>query len=313
AIEDYASLSDNVEQIVIMGGALNVPGNVFDSPAEWNIYIDASSAKTVIESGIPITLVPLDATNHVPVPPWYPAALEQAGQSEAIGYLDRMVTIFPSVTSGFYYFWDELAAAVVAQTVKIDVEETSIAVMIEGAERGRTALDTRGSLVTAVVGVANPDAFYEEFISTLAGAPFAVGGATPEEEAYLVAAANSLSDVEAAFNESFSNPNFNPGGAYISDLVADIVDRLMDGWATSLAVLETLDPPASLVELHNAHAEEMREVLAIRTEVVEGLRAASSWEEASVYFGRLGDGRACVALGGAAGLLGVEVYFACNP
>ena len=59
-----------------MGGALEVPGNVHaycpqlpNKTAEWNFYIDPTSTAEVIESGTPVTLVPLDATNAVPVTP----------------------------------------------------------------------------------------------------------------------------------------------------------------------------------------------------------------------------------------------------
>ena len=63
----------SVEEIVISGGAVAVPGNLGDggyyqtdnTAAEWNIYLDAFAAKLVFESGMKITLVPLDVTNRV--------------------------------------------------------------------------------------------------------------------------------------------------------------------------------------------------------------------------------------------------------
>lgn len=48
-------------EIVIMGGAVQVPGNVTPY-AEYNIWADAEAAKIVLESGLNITLVPLDVT-----------------------------------------------------------------------------------------------------------------------------------------------------------------------------------------------------------------------------------------------------------
>ena len=63
----HPEFADTVDRIVILGGAVAVPGNVEASPnAEWNIYIDPEPARRVIATGIPITLVPLDATNNVP-------------------------------------------------------------------------------------------------------------------------------------------------------------------------------------------------------------------------------------------------------
>ena len=61
------ALADHIDRIVIMGGAVTVPGNVEASPAaEWNIYIDPAAARIVIASGVAVTFVALDATNHLP-------------------------------------------------------------------------------------------------------------------------------------------------------------------------------------------------------------------------------------------------------
>ncbi|MBI3781048.1 MAG: nucleoside hydrolase [candidate division NC10 bacterium] len=53
-----------VREIVIMGGAIEVPGNVTPM-AEFNIYIDPHAAEIAFSSGLPITLVPLDVTEQV--------------------------------------------------------------------------------------------------------------------------------------------------------------------------------------------------------------------------------------------------------
>ena len=53
-----------IRRLVVMGGAVRDPGNVTPG-AEFNIFVDPEAAQEVIESGIPITLVPLDATRQV--------------------------------------------------------------------------------------------------------------------------------------------------------------------------------------------------------------------------------------------------------
>jgi len=52
-----------LKEVVVMGGAVRVPGNVTPF-AEFNIYVDPLAAKMVFESGLPITLVPLDVTHQ---------------------------------------------------------------------------------------------------------------------------------------------------------------------------------------------------------------------------------------------------------
>jgi len=53
-----------LKEVVIMGGAVRVPGNVTPY-AEFNLYVDPLAAKVAFESGLPITLVPLDVTHQV--------------------------------------------------------------------------------------------------------------------------------------------------------------------------------------------------------------------------------------------------------
>jgi len=52
------------KEVVIMGGAVRTKGNVTPY-AEFNIYVDPLAARMVFESGLPITLVPLDVTHRV--------------------------------------------------------------------------------------------------------------------------------------------------------------------------------------------------------------------------------------------------------
>ena len=53
-----------LKEVAIMGGAVRVKGNVTPY-AEFNIFVDPLAAKMVFESGLPITLVPLDVTHQV--------------------------------------------------------------------------------------------------------------------------------------------------------------------------------------------------------------------------------------------------------
>lgn len=56
----YPDIVDKIQRITLMGGSC-LMGNVTPS-AEFNIYVDAEAADIVFRSGIPITMVGLDAT-----------------------------------------------------------------------------------------------------------------------------------------------------------------------------------------------------------------------------------------------------------
>jgi purine nucleosidase len=56
-------IASRIKRIVAMGGGFFEGGNVTPA-AEFNIYVDPQSARLVFESGIPITLIPLDCTHQ---------------------------------------------------------------------------------------------------------------------------------------------------------------------------------------------------------------------------------------------------------
>ena len=64
AIELDSTFASKVKQLVIMGGAINVPGNK-NRVAEFNFFVDPEAADIVFKSTIPKVLVPLDACNQV--------------------------------------------------------------------------------------------------------------------------------------------------------------------------------------------------------------------------------------------------------
>jgi len=59
---------ENIEEVIVMGGAIHKPGNITIF-AEFNIYVDPHAANVVFNSGLPITLVPLDVTHQVILTP----------------------------------------------------------------------------------------------------------------------------------------------------------------------------------------------------------------------------------------------------
>ncbi len=57
-------LPEKLKRVFIQGGAIRVPGNA-TAIAEANLYADPEAAAFVWAAGLPLTLVPLDATRHL--------------------------------------------------------------------------------------------------------------------------------------------------------------------------------------------------------------------------------------------------------
>lgn len=62
AIAKEPGIVPRLKELVMMGGGFFEGGNI-TPVAEFNIYVDPHAAKIVLESGIPITMLPLDVTH----------------------------------------------------------------------------------------------------------------------------------------------------------------------------------------------------------------------------------------------------------
>jgi purine nucleosidase len=71
-------VAGKIRELVVMGGACFELGNVTPA-AEFNIHLDPHAAATVFDSGIPITMIPLDVTHQVLSTPPRIAALRALG------------------------------------------------------------------------------------------------------------------------------------------------------------------------------------------------------------------------------------------
>jgi pyrimidine-specific ribonucleoside hydrolase len=145
--EPYAGRA--IEEMVIMGGAIHVPGNLADGgvfptnnkTAEWNIFIDPLAARIVFRSGVRIRLIALDATNTVPINPEFLREF-QSHAGSALGRFAAQVlqSDRESMEQGIFYAWDPLAAVALLHPGVVDVSPLHIEIRQDPPEEGRTAV-----------------------------------------------------------------------------------------------------------------------------------------------------------------------------
>lgn len=173
ALQQNPALVNNIEMIYSMGGAVTARGNVAeDAPsntkAEWNIYVDPAAANIVLRSGAPVTLVPLDATNQVPLTTtFYERMARDHTTPEANFVFDILTKQKPFIESGGYFFWDPLAAAILTEPGIATFDHKPLCVVeTEGSESGWTK-STAGCPEIRVAVSADGTRFEQLFLDVL--------------------------------------------------------------------------------------------------------------------------------------------------
>lgn len=167
AIERHDELAEVVAGVVTMGGAVDVEGNAPNDVAEWNYFIDPTAVDVVLRSGIPMTMVPLDATNAVPVTRAWFDALAGNRTTAAADVVHDLFEASRPFEFGFF-FWDELAAATAFDPTLVTFNERPIVIELDGAQQGRTRVDAAGATVRIAVD-ADRERFEQSLLSTLNG------------------------------------------------------------------------------------------------------------------------------------------------
>jgi inosine-uridine nucleoside N-ribohydrolase len=167
-LRGHPDARSRIGAVVAMGGAVVVPGNVGagHERSEWNLWIDPVAAREVLRSGIPTTLVGLDATNHVPVTIWLWLALKRYHYAGAPATVAWDLMSASGMHMGGQYFWDPLAATAIVRPAVLRFATKRIDVVTSGADAGRLVETQRGAPVRVALG-ADRAAFEQQFLRAL--------------------------------------------------------------------------------------------------------------------------------------------------
>jgi inosine-uridine nucleoside N-ribohydrolase len=176
ALQRRPSIANAIQEIIIMGGAVLVPGNLADGDvfktdnktAEWNMFVDPLAARIVFRSGVPIRLIPLDATNKVPLG----IDFLNEFKSHARSPLGRFVTQVleadrKMLEEHFFYAWDPLAAVALLEPDLVETTNLHIEIRQDPPQEGRTVASP-GSPNARVALEADASAFHKLFVDAFA-------------------------------------------------------------------------------------------------------------------------------------------------
>ncbi len=136
-----------IREIVIMGGAVHVPGNLADGgvfhtsnkTAEWNMFVDPLAARIVFRSGINIRLIALDATNTVPIKAEFLHNFESHARTPLGRFVVQILqSDHEAIEQGIFYAWDPLAAVALLHPGVVKVSPLHIEIREDAPEEGRT-------------------------------------------------------------------------------------------------------------------------------------------------------------------------------
>ena len=154
ALDLAPEIEAKIQEIVWMGGALNVPGNVEkslepgqDGSAEWNAYWDPIGAHRVWQTSIPIVLCSLDITNTVPVTSEFVYKLGKQRRYPASDFAGQCYAL---VIPQDYYCWDVLATAYLDHPEFYQLREWETVIVTSGKSQGRTKVETGGRKIRAM-------------------------------------------------------------------------------------------------------------------------------------------------------------------
>ncbi|MGH7207695.1 MAG: nucleoside hydrolase [Nitrospiraceae bacterium] len=148
ALETDPAPLRQLRSVISMAGAISVPGNV-TPVAEFNIFVDPHAAQRVFQSGLPMTLVPLDVTTKVALSRKEIQALAADGSDpvlrfvadatgQALSYAERVEGM------PLFHLHDPLAVLVAIDPTLVHTVPLHVEVETEDqAIMGRTTADRR--------------------------------------------------------------------------------------------------------------------------------------------------------------------------
>jgi pyrimidine-specific ribonucleoside hydrolase len=150
ALQRVSGRATAITQMIMMGGAVYVPGNVDmngNTTAEWNMYEDPAAASQVFRASLPLSMVPLDATNEVPIGKPFLAAAARLTSPLGVA-VSQLLNLGYTSNDENYFAWDPLSAVSLVVPAVVSGSQTGIDLVTAPPNAGWTRPDSHGAAVT---------------------------------------------------------------------------------------------------------------------------------------------------------------------
>ncbi len=180
AIIQNSERMGKVKELIIMGGAFNVPGNA-TAVAEANILGDPHAADVVVNSGLPVTFVGLDVTRQVQLTRSHIERKIRPLNTLLSQFICDITDFYMDFYSGYYgiagcYMHDPLAVGIAVEPGIVETECRYVQVETQGKiTSGMTVADLRpvirhnNSPNACICTDVDADKFLTLFLETIGG------------------------------------------------------------------------------------------------------------------------------------------------
>jgi purine nucleosidase len=174
---DLPELAEGIGQVVWMGGAIDVPGNldattinpaVANTHAEWNAFFDPFAVAYALKNFHNINVFPLDITNSAAITPSFLDTLKAQGQTSSFSQLAYEAYSLVS-NEPFYDMWDVCATCWLAVPgLYAPAQRSALEIVQWGFEQGWLRKAAAGHSHNLFLGFQDKTGFYSYVTSQLA-------------------------------------------------------------------------------------------------------------------------------------------------
>ena len=235
------TLADRVAGVHAMLGTIDAPGNVVvdgldhGDPLEWNAFADPSAVEAVFATDVPISIVPLDATDDVPVPVDLAERLATDHRAGAADLMYESLIRNPGRMrpDEGQQLWDELAALTLTEPDLVTWDEATLTV----GDDGRLTRDEAGRTVR-FASAADQPAVEAAFLAALRRGeprltPFKLAGSLSVTFDGTTCALSGESEGAGLHELRYQGPTGTPSGVAIAGVQAP------HRWADVVALLSS--------------------------------------------------------------------------